>query len=223
MIFAGGKTWRPNQGYYVLTTTDGLTFTNNHGYLGTGGGCRSITRKEGDEYAFVTLYPGSSNGIDSRFIRFYRPAGTDQDFQQDTGLFTVGVDDQATIAQYRTLFMSDVDGNDNLDYVVAYSTPSWNTIALGLEDYSPGFLAVHDFDGPIISTYTINALEDQELFTDLDPPTSSFYGALGSVSVYVPQGASAGSAEILWYSGIYGYGRYAIGDAPVSVDSWEIY
>ena len=76
LILAGGKTWRPNQGYHLLSTTDGETFDKFDlaEDFKVGGGASSFIRgrvldDEEADWVYASLYPGSSNGTDTRFVR----------------------------------------------------------------------------------------------------------------------------------------------------------
>lgn len=230
VILAGGKTWRPNQGYYYLTTEDGVTFavagSVPNGYANASGGASKpiLNEVDAEEYVYATCYPGSDGGTGTTFYRYWRPAGTTDDFEKDTELFNAEKNGDAAPDEYRTEFMSAVDGDDSLNYVVAYSTPSWNSENLGLAETRPGWLAVHDtVEGTFISAYKLEVTEDVEFDPDAAPPAALWHGTLGDVSVNVPEGAPAGACEILWHSGVYGYGRYIIGDIPVGVGDWSLY
>lgn len=228
VIVAGPKTWRTNMGYYILATQDGNTFSVN-GYVpngfaqASGGGSHLIRPGDGFEYVLVSTYPGSDRGDGTTFYRYFRFEDTDTDFEKDPpDFFAAEKDGDAPLDEYRTEFISDVDGRSELDYVVAYSTPSWNTIGIGRTEYSPGWLAIHDFEfGGFLSAYQLGVTEESHLQQGSDPPISPFYGTLGAVTLYVPATAAPGGSEVLWYGGIYGYGRYTIGDTGLA--DWTVY
>jgi hypothetical protein len=213
VLLAGGKTWRPQQGYRVFTTTDGLAFASN-GYLGAGGGASSVLKgldasNPDDEWAYTTQYPGSSNGTDSRLNRSRRSGVDLGDFAGGPGYNLQA----RTEVGYRGLFVSDADSDARLAYVVSYSTPSWNSKSVNGGNYDAGWLAVHDHLGRYLAGRKLEVLENQELVGDPNGAavTSQFHGTLGSVTVGVLPGMAPGTAEVLWYSGIYGYGRYLLG------------
>ncbi|MDG1892083.1 MAG: hypothetical protein P8L18_12300 [Verrucomicrobiota bacterium] len=228
IIMAGGKTWRPNQGYHVLGTTDGKTFSKfeDEQDIKAGGGAstpiagRVPEDPEGD-WVYASLYPGASNGVDTRYVRRVGDLESFFPFEND-GTFRPKRDEQADPeTEYVTEFISDVDGDSALGYVVTYSTPSWNSKVVKRLPTRPGFLGLHTHDGDVIGSYTLDVREDQEIVGDpeADNAASIFYGTLGGVEVNVLEGMRAGQSEILWYSGIYGYGRYLVGVGGASPQS----
>ncbi len=226
-ILAGGKTWRPNQGYYYLTTTDGENFVATgmvpNGWAQASGGASTPITREGEEWVYVSTYPGSDSGTGTTFYRFWRPEGSEQDFEKDTELFTAEQNSEAAGNEYRTQFVTALDAHTALDYMVVYSTPSWNSENLGFESTRPGWLALHSaFDGVFLSAYKLDVTEDVELDPDMDPPAALWHATLGDVEMTVPDGAPAGACEILWHSGVYGYGRYKVGDIPTGVQDWSL-
>lgn len=46
---------------------------------------------------------------------------------------------------------------------------------------------------------------------------------MGDIEVNHLDGYPAGAVEILFYSGLYGYGRYTIGAVPTDVSGWSLY
>jgi len=44
---------------------------------------------------------------------------------------------------YVTEFISDIDSDTSLGYLVTYSTPSWNSAAVNRVPARPGFLGLH--------------------------------------------------------------------------------
>ena len=220
VLLAGGKTWRPNQGYHLLKTTDGVTFSkaDTAQDIAAGGGASSlitgrVSAEPDTDWVYTTAYPGSSNGTDSRFARVTGDSKNGTPFTGDSSFSAKRDPNAVPETDYVTEFISDVDGDGALGYVVAYSTPSWNSKAVGRVPYRPGFLALHTHSGDILGSRTLNVLESQEIVGDpaADGVTAQFHGALGAVEVNVLPGQKAGQAEVLWYSGIYGYGRYIVG------------
>ena len=235
VILASCKTWRPQMGAYYLTTTDGLNFTETgsipNGYGNVSGGVSKLVIHGGlDPFfpdtlvAYGSSYPGSDGGMGTSFYRYWWDAEIGE-FVKDGDFWTaekLGDADSAT--EYRTEFITDADSANGLPYVVAYSTPSWNSLSANGGVYAPGWLAVHDAsgsldkDGAILSSHMIGVYESDEMF---DAETADWHGALGEIDVNIPAAASEGACEILWCGGQYGYGRYIIGDT--SVGEWSIF
>lgn len=217
-IVAGGKTWRPNMGYYYLVTTDGLTYTESayvpNGFGNASGGGSSLMPGRDpafpdDMWMYVSTYPGSDNGLGTRFYRFViAPFDGGVDVFKDPDYAGVQIPEEFTPEEnYHGRFLSDVDADGNLDYMVAYSTPSYNSAAIGADPFRPGYLALHNHDGELLATYTLNVTEADELIPDASGTVSNFHSALGGVEL-IP---TADGSEIIWYSGVYGYGRYSVG------------
>lgn len=220
LILAGGKTWRPNQGYHLLSTTDGETFDKFDlaEDFKVGGGASSFIRgrvldDEEADWVYASLYPGSSNGTDTRFVRRVGDDLGFLDFTND-GTFRPGRDPHANPeTDYVTEFISDIDGDSSLGYVVTYSTPSWNSAAVDRLPARPGFLGLHTHSGDVLGSHTLHVRETEELQGDA---YSTFHGTLGGIEVNVLEGMKAGQSEVLWASGIYGYGRYLIDGPPIN-------
>jgi len=103
-----------------------------------------------------------------------------------------------------------VDAHSKFDFLVHYSAPAYNHSAVG--GYKPGWLAIHDrTNGTFIAAHQLCVTEADELLTADN--TALFIGCLGSVSMYP---MDDGTAEILWTSEIYGYGRYIVGSPRYS-------
>jgi hypothetical protein len=227
VILAGGKTWRPNQGYYQLTTSNGVDFdhvldpsmpTVPNGFGRASGGASEIVEAidpefPGDVWIYVSSYPGSSRGDDTTFYRFIGFPPFDEPFTKDDE-FSATKNTIAPLTAYRTEFITDLATKSDLDFVVAYSTPSWNSRAIEREARSPGWLAVHGVDGAIRSVYLLDVTEDDEVIPDDSgsPNRSSATGTLGSLELNILGQNEDGSdhIELLWFSGIYGFGRYQI-------------
>ena len=227
VILAGGKTWRPNQGYYQLITNNGIDFdhvsdastpTVPNGFGNASGGASEIVEAKepafpGDAWIYVSTYPGSSRGDDTTFYRFVGFPPFDESFTKDSE-FSATKNTIAPLTAYRTEFISDVTAHSELDFVVAYSTPSWNSRAIEREVRSPGWLAIHGEDGAIRSVYLLDVTEDDEVIPDESgtPVRSHATGTLGSLELNLLEasGEDSNMIELLWFSGIYGFGRYQI-------------
>lgn len=247
VLLTGGKTWRPSLGYYVLTTTDGVNFKAQADVaLEIRGGASEIilSPNGNDEWVFGTVYPGSFNGFGISANLYSRAAGPTDNFQVDPDYkFTapdVDLEKKNYLDSYIGWFFSAFAASDALNFLAVYSTPSYDTKdpetagALGFGDspgdtpYLPGWLALHDKEtGAYIdgSAHKLDVYESSETDSTSDAThyAAPWHGALGNIQLYVPAGAPKGAAELLWYSGIYGYGRYAIGDLPVAVDEWSLF
>ena len=249
VILAGGKTWRTNQKYYYLTTTDGNTFAPTTDQIDYRGGASSPYLSPSGEELWVIggHFPGGASGFGVNIFRFFTvPDGSAPFLNDDFFTFTAPAVDLAAqnyLNTYIGWFLSGFDAKTGLPHFAVFSTPSWDTKddetagALGTSadpsstPYLPGWLALHDATtGAYIegSAHMLNVLESDELdgdTTGLAEPGSRWHGTLGDVELNVLPNAAPGAAELLWYSGIYGYGRYAIGDLgePTSVPNWDLF
>ena len=211
VLIAGGKTWRAQQQSYIFTTKDGVTFTNT-GFVDFRGGTSHIIPAQFDdaspteEWIYGTVYPGSDNGIASPIRLGIR----DTEFSDDFALENFAAESDPD-GEYERRFVSDVDVDDGFPFVVSYATPSWNTNTVLGGDFRPGWIAVHDFDGLFVQAHKLDITEEAELIVDPLYDSAQWHGTLGRVEVNVLEGMEDGTAEILWYSGIYGYGRYLYG------------
>ena len=218
-ILAGGIGAR---GVWLLTTTNGSTFTAgahlNGGFGNAAGNVSNLLpgrdpAAPDDLWFYGGSYPGNSNGSDTRFNRatasppFDDPAHV---FVNDS-TFAAQVDPNTNgFSRYTGTFSGSVDAHPNFDFLVHYSAPAYNHNAVG--GYQPGWLAVHDLtNGTFIAAHQLPVTEADELLTTDN--TALFIGCLGSVSMYP---MSDGTAEILWTSEIYGYGRYIVGSPRYS-------
>jgi hypothetical protein len=222
VLLAGGNSG--TRGAYRLATTNGNDFfatswlQGGFGFGGSGG-ISSLTPSldsstPNDEWTYGSSYPGNSSGADSAFDRFYTsPPFEDpaNNFIKDPS-FVPGNDPSSFGAiTYAAHFIGDVDTKVNLPYVISYSTPSWNTRAVyGTNTMPlPGWLAVHDVtNGTYISSHKIDVTEDSELLSS--DQAALFQGTIGYVRASAPTNPTSGTAEILWSSPIYGYGRYIL-------------
>ena len=112
VLMGAGKTWRDSMGYTRLDTDDGLTFYQT-GYFGAGGGGSSIVPDRNfpeDVWVYSSVYPGSSNGIDSRFGRKVGMYSGQWDYVDDADFAAAG-DPDAAENEYRTQFITDVDAH----------------------------------------------------------------------------------------------------------------
>lgn len=248
VILAGGKTWRSNQFTYYFTTTDGESFSPVTSAIGFRGGNSSAYMNEaGDEiYVIGGNFPGGASGFGVDIRReFTNPQFTEPFIRDELFTFTapaVDVEAQNFLNTYIGWFHSGFDAKTELPYFAVYSCPSWDTKdpgtagSLGFADdaantpYLPGWLALHDaVTGEYIegSSHMLPVYENTELDGDtIDgaQPSSRWHATLGDVQLNTLPNAAAGASELLWYSGVFGYGRYAIGDiGETNVPNWSLY
>jgi hypothetical protein len=198
--------------------SDPSIVTVPNGFGSASGGASEIVEAidpefPGDVWIYVSSYPGSSRGDDTTFYRFIGFPPFDESFTKDAE-FSATKNTIAPLTAYRTEFISDVATKSGLDFVVTYSTPSWNSRAIQRAIRSPGWLAVHGVEGAVRSVYLLDVTEDDEVIPDDTgtPNRSSATGTLGSVELNILGTNEDGSdkIELLWFSGIYGFGRYQI-------------
>jgi hypothetical protein len=215
VILAGGMS--STRGAYRLATTNGTDFfqtswlPSGWGNCGSGAFSAVIPSPDpnaspGEEWVFGGWFPGSSSGSDSKFARMATTApylDPDNNFANSGG-FNVGSDPGSDSPKYTGLFTGAVGASSNLNYVVAYSTPSWNSGSVNGGTFSPGWLAVLDITtGNFISSYKLNVRESDALLTS--DGTAKWEGTYGWVDLH---DLGNGQVECIWSSGLYGYGRY---------------
>jgi hypothetical protein len=197
-----------NRGTFLLTTTDGNTFSAGS-WLGAGGAMSTATPSgdpttPDDLWVYAGIYPGNSNGIDSSYSRYTASPPFTDPFSRDSS-FTAPSDPSTNSLKYVAQFIGDVDVNTNTPYVVSYSTPSWNSRAVGINPPVPGWLALTTPDGTFVSAFKIDITEDAELLSA--DQASDFQGTIGFLKL---NKLADGSIEVLWSGTIYGYGRFLI-------------
>ncbi len=227
----------------ILTTADGLTYAVSE-TVPTSGGISSVVPDpalSGDNVLFKTLYPATSNGIDSTMQR-RRQAGGAGAFVGDS--FPVEQVAGSSIVNstdviYRTCFLTDVQALSGQDWVLAYSTPSFRTfdnpsvqsVLKGNSPdpmpYQPGWLAIHDqATGEVRGLHKLNVTEALNVIPSTTAPPIDFY--TGWSSYAIPQGgvemypvlngaSEVAGVEILWWSATYGFGRYYVNASPADV------
>jgi hypothetical protein len=216
VLLVGGNSG--TRGYLRLSTTDGNNFVAGSwmtGGFGAGGSAASSLipgqdpANPTDEWTYSSSYPGNSAGSDSSFVRMITTApfaDPDNNFVVDP-TFTPQSDGGSNSVKYSAHFIGDIDASANVNYVVAYSTPSWNSIGIG-SPQQPGWLALHDMiTGNLIATYQINVTEADELLSS--DQAALFQATIGYVTMDT---LPSGTVEILWSSPVYGYGRYLVSD-----------
>lgn len=225
VIFAANKDWYGNDGYWYLTTTDGTNFDlSGSGFTQydstDGGGNSSIVpdpANPSDNIFYDTQFPSlPANGVNSTLSR-RRQAGGSGPFTSES--WTPQQIDPSTITNssevlYRTYFLTDVQTLPGLDYVVAFSTPSYNTyvttyppdpniynggdssISNALRgaaptppDYQPGWLAIHDqATGNVRGLHLLNVTEALTLVPPYPFPAPHADTIMGNFVDEIPQG-----------------------------------
>jgi hypothetical protein len=217
VILAGGMSG--TRGAYRLATTNGTDFfatswlPGGWGAAGSGSFSALIPSQDpvappGEEWVYGSWFPGNSSGADSTLGRMVGEApylDPDNNFTTSTG-FNPGSDPSAGSPVYTAHFTGTVAAGSNINYVVAYSTPSWNSGAVNGGVYLPGWLAVLDAStGSFISSHTLNVTEHDALLTS--DGAAKWEATYGWADFYRLAG---GQTELLWCSGVYGYGRYVM-------------
>jgi hypothetical protein len=225
LILAGGMSGQ--RGGYRLATTDGTNFFTTSwlpgGASNAGSGAfsalipsQSPSPSPGEEWVFGSWYPGSSSGAASSFTRMLTASPYNDptnNFAVSSG-FNPGGDPSATSPKYTANFIGCVDTSSNLNYVVAYSTPSWNSFATTSGSFLPGWLAVHDAQtGAFLSSHIISVRESDALLANDN--AAKWEGNQGFLSL---NRLATNQIEVLWCSGVYGYGRYLV-DPAIKITS----
>ncbi|HOJ60040.1 MAG TPA: hypothetical protein PK878_07105 [bacterium] len=245
VILAGGKTWRDKQYYYWFETEDGKTFNWFNEIPFKGGASRPFLSPDGaNVYVVGGDYPGGASGFGINIRRYFFAAGTLDPFEQDPDFaFTapaIDLENQNYLNTYIGWFTTGYAGYDRWPYFAVYSTPSWDTKhsetsgALGFAanpmdtPYLPGWLALHDaatgayIDG---SARMLTVTEADELDGDTvgtEQPASRWHGTLGDLQINVLGTGDNAQVELLWNGGIYGIGRYILGE-PTRVSDWSLF
>jgi hypothetical protein len=217
VLVAGGMS--SSRGAYRLITTNGTNFMvsswlpGGAGNAGSGSFSSLIPSPEpgalpGEEWIFGSSYPGSSTGADTAFGRmftaqpYYDPTNN---FAHSPG-FAAGIDPALSSPKYTANFVGSVDANTELDYMAAYSTPSWNSFGTIGGTNLPAWLALHNVrTGSLIASRLIN-IRETNAFLPFDNQ-AKWEASHGHLTLNKLPG---GDIEILWCSGVYGYGRYLV-------------
>ncbi len=231
VLVVGGKTWRANQGYRELVTEDGLTFKETDLAGFKGGGSSIIVAPFGDtptqEWIYGSFYPGGSHGMDTSIVRNVRDVANEEPFVGSQYAFEVDEE-----IGYIGRFISDTEVHPDFPYLVSYSTPSWNSAERGFEQPVAGWIAVHDqfYDPELVDPDTgegdarLIGLRKLEVTEDIEMvgATALWHATLGELNINVLPGMRPGQAELLWHSGVWGYGRYILDFAPKPIEITEI-
>lgn len=245
IILAGGKTWRDKQYYYWFETEDGKTFNWYNEIPFKGGASKPFLSPDGqNDYVIGGDFPGGASGFGINIRRYFKAAGSGDPFEQDADFaFTapeVDLGAQNYLDSYIGWFTMGHAGYNRSPYFAVYSSPSWDTKdaetagALGFSGnpadvpYLPGWLALHDAaTGAYIegSARKLNVTEADELDGDTVGTanvSSRWHGTLGDLEMNVLGSGDQAQVELLWYSGVYGFGRYIVGE-PTRVSDWSLF
>lgn len=233
--------WADNGGLWYYESKDGgATWEATHyngqgtGLVGIGGGgSLPVLSPDGkEEWMFCTGFPGSSDII----RRYVRPAGTDEEFQEDSAeLWSPSYDDNPALGdteKYRGEVKVDVAAYDKLPYIVVATLPNWGSRNKPELDPPPtAWLAVHstgvdpneDFiEGDFLASHQIQFTEKDEVGgADYEDNWAAAYNS--EVNIYVGKDYPANAFEILWCGGTMGYGRYVVGNVPTQVPDWSLF
>lgn len=213
VILAGGMNWQRDG--LRLATTNGLDFFSTRrlpaGPGSPGGGSFSALipsadpgAAPGEEWVFGGWFPGSSTGADSSFGRMATAPPYDNPTNKfvSAAAFTVAGDPSSDAVKYTATYIATVAAHQDLGYVVALSVPPW---AGGpTKQNLPGWLAVHNrTNGAFLASCKLNVTEGDALLTaDGSAKWEATYGWADLARL------ANGDVELLWCSGVYGYGRY---------------
>ncbi|MBX3748182.1 MAG: immunoglobulin domain-containing protein [Verrucomicrobiae bacterium] len=117
---------------------------------------------------------------------------------------------------YDGLWPANMEGADEVDYIVSYSMPSWNNTLGG--NYRPGWLAVHRLNGDTASgnsSFQIPVTEEDEG----NPAVGPFFGVTrGDVQVY-PDPEVPNKSTVLWAGESIGFGVFTVQNTPATLVS----
>lgn len=229
-IIAGGKTWRPNMGPVFLETNDGINWTSTWkleaGFEAASGGVSfpyfgSLNNDLIGQWIYSSTYPGANDGLQSPALQRHRIARVFDGAWEVQSTEAINLSPQSQVENpaedYQALFITDVQlpvtSAGVSDWIVVYSTPSYNSDFLKLDSPTPGWIALHPREGgQAVSTHLIPVTEADELVQDTTRSSAIYHATMGAIRTSIPPRAKPGSFEILWSAGIYGYGRYLVGE-----------
>lgn len=236
VAITSGKTWRNGMRTRVFdvdATTNTWTIRGaygetKNGSFGQAGGASVLSENDFGEEVFYKAGNIAGSGV----WRYFWDAGSDTFVEDPAELFQVfppeGADgyNHALPGQYP----SDVATHPDLDYIVVATSPSWASQGNADRADAPGFVTAYSTNDATIGEFISDALfggtkeeypkESDELATN---GNAVWNGIMSQVKVNILPGQPDGSAEILYLSQIYGYGRYIIGEAPADVSEWSLY
>ncbi|MDP8246025.1 MAG: hypothetical protein P9L94_18220 [Candidatus Hinthialibacter antarcticus] len=240
VMTTAARFWIDAGGVMYYTSNDGgASWTiqthrgqEQRGGVGTGGATSAPVTFGEEEWIFANGFPGS----DDRLYRFFRTAGTQEDFFQDIpDLWDPQIDpaeDVAEIDKYMKWNLIDAAAADGVPYVAVLSLPKWQSRNDGEFIDATAWVAIHSvaldpngdgIEGDFLSSYQINVHEIDELQGVAGDEDNWDAASFAAINMYVPEGFPDGAAEILWSGGTSGFGRLVVGDVDVSVKDWSLF
>jgi len=173
------------------------------------------------QWIYSSTYPGANDGLQLPALQRHRVTRVFGGAWEVQSTESIDISPQSPVENpaedYQALFITDVQlpvtSKGVSDWIVVYSTPSYNSDFLKLETPTPGWIALHPRDGgEAVSTHMIPVTEAEEEVQDITRSSAIYHATMGAIRISIPPRAKPGTFEILWSSGIYGYGRYLVGE-----------
>lgn len=123
---------------------------------------------------------------------------------------------QASYDTYDGLWPSNMEGADEVDYIVSYSMPSWNNSLA--DNFRPGWLAVHRLDGITASgksAFQVPVTENDEG----NPTVGPFFGITRSDVLVYPDPTVPNKSTVLWANEAVGFGVFTVENTPATLVS----
>ncbi len=237
VVITSGKTWRNGMRIRVFdvdATTNTWTIRGDYGetkngcFGGTGGVSVPVTDSFGDEM----IYMGSNvsgHGM-SRYV------WTGDTYEEDAEeLFNPAAPEGSDGWNHAipTKWASDIATHQDLDYILAASSPSWNGQSNANEIDKPGFITAYSIVGeePVgefLGDVIFGSTKERPPVESDEPSAASSAAAtwnaiMSQIKLYRASDYEDGACEILYLNQVYGYGRYVIGNIDTSIDQWPLY
>ncbi|MEY3275268.1 MAG: hypothetical protein RL153_533 [Verrucomicrobiota bacterium] len=122
-------------------------------------------------------------------------------------------------SQYDGFWGQILEGHEDLDYLVSYSSPSWNA---GMDSFRPAWIAVHSIDGSRARNADGQYAAYKIPVTGADQPEQAsparnpFIAVYGDLEVNKDP-VTPGKAEVLWVGRTYGFGRFVVETIPAQL------
>ncbi len=236
-VILSGKTWRDGMRtrvFEVDATTNTWTIRGaygetKNGSFGNAGGASVLTT---NEFGEEVLYK-AGNIVGSGIWRYFWDENAEDYIMDPPEIFSVIPPDDADGFNHALpdRFPSDVATHPDLDYIVVATSPSWNQQGGDFAD-APGFVTAYSTSdanlGEFISDAIFGTTKERPPVESDEPSARDSNGAvwngiMSQVKVNRLEGMPEGSAEVLYLSMVYGYGRYIIGEEGTPVSQWSIY
>lgn len=201
--------------------------------IGHGGATSAPVEANEEEWVFGNGFPGS----DDRIYRFFRNAGTTEEFIQDIPeLWDPQIDpaDVPEVDKYMKWNVIDVAAADGVPYIAALTLPRWQSRNDPELETATAWVGLHSIsldpngdgvEGDFLSSYQINVNEGDEgqgVAGDEDNWDAAYFA---TINMSKPEGFTDGTAEIFWSGGNFGFGRIVVGDVdlPANVKDWSLF